>query len=178
MSRIAARPPATCWNCTCNAGVAGWWPRCCCCGCSVWWCARCICKACQHDFLQRKGDAVVSRVLDLPAHRGMITDRRGEPLAISTPMESLWANPASVNASPEQLKHLAKLLDMPLAEHRRSGSVKTARNSSTSSVSCRRNRPPPPPSSAFPGLYLRREYRRYYPSADVTSHAAGLYQRR
>ena len=44
-----------------------------------------------HDFLQRKGDALASRVVELPAHRGMIADRNGEPLAISTPVESLWA---------------------------------------------------------------------------------------
>ena len=127
----------------------------------------------QHDFLQRKGNAVVSRVLELPAHRGMITDRRGEPLAISTPMESLWANPASVDASPEQLRHLAKLLGMPLADiNKRLG------EDGKEFVYIKRQLPPEQAVAAtqlgIPGLYLRREYRRYYPSADVTSHLLGF----
>ncbi|HAN57116.1 MAG TPA: cell division protein, partial [Betaproteobacteria bacterium] len=127
----------------------------------------------QHDFLQRKGNAVVSRVLELPAHRGMITDRRGEPLAISTPMESLWANPASVNASPDQLKHLSKLLDMPLADIQ-----KRLGEDGKEFVYIKRQLPPEQAAAAtqlgIPGLYLRREYRRYYPSADVTSHLLGF----
>jgi cell division protein FtsI (penicillin-binding protein 3) len=126
----------------------------------------------QHDFLQRKGNAVVSRVLELPAHRGMITDRRGEPLAISTPMESLWANPASVNASPDQLKHLSKLLNMPLADIQ-----KRLGEDGKEFVYIKRQLPPEQAAAAtqlgIPGLYLRREYRRYYPSAVVSSHRLG-----
>ena len=45
------------------------------------------------DFLQKKGDARYSRVIEVSAHRGMISDRNGEPLAISTPVDSIWANP-------------------------------------------------------------------------------------
>ncbi len=127
----------------------------------------------QHDFLLRKGNAVVSRVLELPAHRGMITDRRGEPLAISTPMESLWANPGSVNASPEQLKHLAKLLGMPLAAIQ-----KRLGEDNKEFVYIKRQLPPEQAAAAtqlgIPGLYLRREYRRYYPSADVTAQLLGF----
>ena len=55
-----------------------------------------ICKCCNDDFLQQKGESRYARVLELPAHRGMITDRNGEPLAVSTPVESVWASPADV----------------------------------------------------------------------------------
>ena len=49
-----------------------------------------------NDFLQQEGASRYTRVIELPAHRGMITDRYGEPLAISTPVESVWASPADV----------------------------------------------------------------------------------
>ncbi|HYR05832.1 MAG TPA: penicillin-binding protein 2, partial [Gallionella sp.] len=48
------------------------------------------------DFLQEKGNARYSRVIEVIAHRGMITDRNGEPLAVSTPVESVWASPEDV----------------------------------------------------------------------------------
>ena len=57
-----------------------------------------------NDFLQQKGDARYSRVIEISAHRGMITDRNGEPFAISTPVESVWASPADVEITPEKLK--------------------------------------------------------------------------
>lgn len=127
----------------------------------------------RHDFLLRKGNAVVSRVLALPAHRGMITDRHGEPLAISTPMESLWANPGSVNASPEQVRRLAKILAMPVTALQTRLSAK-----GREFVYLKRQLPPDQAAAAtqlgIPGLYLRREYRRYYPAADVTAHLLGF----
>lgn len=64
------------------------------------------------SFLQQKGDARYSRVLTLPAHRGKITDRHGEPLAISTPVESIWASPPDVKAAPEQVAKLANILKL------------------------------------------------------------------
>src|SRR5204863_9856442 len=66
-----------------------------------------------HDFLQEQGSSRYSREIDVPAHRGRIVDRFGEPLAISTPVKSIWAFPAKVEATPEQLAALATLLDVP-----------------------------------------------------------------
>src|SRR6186713_3197590 len=63
-----------------------------------------------NDFLQKKGNARYGRVIELSATRGMITDRNREPLAISTPVESVWASPADVKISPEQTAKLARLL--------------------------------------------------------------------
>src|SRR3954451_10861888 len=64
-------------------------------------------------FLQEQGSSRYSREIELPAHRGRIVDRFGEPLAISTPMKSIWAFPRKVEATPEQVAQLAKLLDTP-----------------------------------------------------------------
>ncbi len=47
-----------------------------------------------HDFLQNQGEARQHRVVSIPAHRGMLLDRNGEPLAISTPVDALWAEGA------------------------------------------------------------------------------------
>ena len=63
-------------------------------------------------FLQEQGDARALRVVSIPAHRGMITDRNNEPLAISTPVDSIWADPQELSAASSQWPHLAKLLDL------------------------------------------------------------------
>ena len=55
------------------------------------------------DFLQHEGERRHLRVVDVPAHRGMILDRRGEPLAISTPVDSIWVNPRVVSTDESDL---------------------------------------------------------------------------
>src|ERR1700687_1359056 len=72
-----------------------------------------------NDFLQAKGESRYSRVLSLGAPRGMIVDRNNEPLAISTPVESVAASPADMETTPSQLAKLARLLDMDAVEVRR-----------------------------------------------------------
>src|SRR3989338_6009430 len=65
-----------------------------------------------NDFLQKKGNERYSRVIEVSAHRGMITDRNGEPLAVSTPVESVWASPPDVEVNSRQVKKLAQILGM------------------------------------------------------------------
>ena len=65
-----------------------------------------------NDFLQQKGDARYGRVIEINAHRGMISDRYGEPLAISTPVESIWVSPQDVEATPQQIRQLGQILGM------------------------------------------------------------------
>ena len=62
-------------------------------------------------FLQEQGSSRYSREIELPAHRGRIVDRAGEPLAISTPVKSIWAFPGQVDATPEKLAQLARVLE-------------------------------------------------------------------
>ena len=69
-----------------------------------------------NDFLQHEGNARYGRVIDISAHRGKITDRNGEPLAISTQVESVWASPADVEATQKQINRLAQLLGVNAAE--------------------------------------------------------------
>jgi len=70
------------------------------------------------DFLQHQGDARSIRKEDIPAHRGLITDRNGEPLAISTPVTTLIANPKRIqeSASAADVEKLAAALDVSLSQ--------------------------------------------------------------
>ena len=63
-----------------------------------------------NEFLESEGNARHLRVAEIPAHRGPITDRHGEPLAVSTPVDSVWANPQQLAANAERLPELAKTL--------------------------------------------------------------------
>ena len=65
----------------------------------------------EHEFLKNQGDARTKRVLTSPAFRGMITDRDGYPLAISTPIFSIWMNPQELSIDSKQIKTLSQLLE-------------------------------------------------------------------
>jgi cell division protein FtsI (penicillin-binding protein 3) len=126
-----------------------------------------------NDFLQAKGESRYSRVLTLSATRGMIVDRNSEPLAISTPVESVAASPADTDISPEQLARLSRMLEMDPAELRRRFS-ETKRDF----VYLKRQLPPEQAAKIvelnIPGVFLQREYRRYYPAGEVTAHLIGF----
>ncbi len=63
-----------------------------------------------HGFLAKQGDQRSMRVVKIAAHRGAITDRSGEPLAVSTPVDTVWVNPQELNENIDQLPKLAKAL--------------------------------------------------------------------
>ena len=126
-----------------------------------------------NDFLQQKGDARYGRVIDIDAHRGMISDRNGERLAISTPVESIWASPQDVEATPKQVMQLALILGMNAEELK-----KRMFDTSRDFVYLKRQIPPEQAEKivrlGIAGVSLKREYRRYYPSGEVTSHLLGF----
>ncbi len=127
----------------------------------------------RHDFLQRKGEDRYSRVIDLPANRGVVYDRHGEPLAISTAMESVWASPRDVNSNAPQLSKLADILGV---DRKEIGA--RLRDKSRSFVYLRRQVSPNLAAAVtaldIPGVFLRREYRRYYPAGEVMAHVLGF----
>ncbi len=126
------------------------------------------------DFLQQQGDARHLRVVTLSAHRGMITDRYGEPLAVSTPVDSVWANPQELIEARDDLPQLAKLLDMDVDKLQRllAGSDKRE------FVYLKRHISPSLAQQVMalnlPGVDLQREYRRYYPAGEVMAHVIGF----
>lgn len=125
------------------------------------------------EFLQQKGDARYSRTLELQAHRGKITDRNGELLAISSPVESLWASPPDVKISTDQKVKLAKLLGIKNQEV-----DKKLANLQRGFVYLKRRVAPDLAAKVMslriPGIFLQREYKRFYPAGDVTAHLVGF----
>ncbi|MCS6785677.1 MAG: penicillin-binding protein 2 [Thiobacillaceae bacterium] len=127
----------------------------------------------QNEFLNSQGDKRINRVIPIPAHRGMILDRRGEPLAISTPVESVWVNPREAQATPEQIAALADLLGEDATSLAR---VFAERERSF--VYLKRQLPPDLARRCLDlnikGVYAQPEFRRYYPAGDVVAQVVGL----
>jgi cell division protein FtsI (penicillin-binding protein 3) len=125
------------------------------------------------DFLQQEGESRYARVVELSATRGMIVDRNKEPLAISTPVESVAASPADIRITPEQTARLAQLLAISADDVRRK--LADARREF---VYLKRQLPPEQAASVvqlgIKGVFLQREYRRYYPAAEVAAHVIGF----
>ncbi len=125
-------------------------------------------------FLQQQGDARVLRTIEIPAYRGMITDRNGEPLAVSSPVDDVWVNPQSFYATPQQLHQLANILEIPtwvLSAH-------INKNKKRGFLYLKRQIPPFVADQidklSIDGLFMQRTYRRYYPEGEVTAHIVGL----
>ena len=126
------------------------------------------------DFLLGQGDARHLRVESVPAHRGTITDRNGEVLAVSTPVESISANPKELLAQPTRHGALARALGMQPAALRKHLDDKAEREF----VYLKRHLSPEQAAKVIalkvPGVYSQREYRRDYPAGEVTAQALGL----
>jgi cell division protein FtsI (penicillin-binding protein 3) len=130
-------------------------------------------QAMRTDFLQEKGDARYSRVLEIAATRGRILDRHGEALAVSTPVKSIWAIPGDIEASAKEKRRLAALLSLRKAELDR----KLA-DTSRDFVYLKRQIPPEMAAEVLAlgikGIQQHGEYRRYYPGGEVTAHIIGF----
>lgn len=127
----------------------------------------------QH-FLSRQAEMRSMRVEPIDAHRGMITDRNGEPLAVSTPVETVWANPSEMDPGDPKLTQLAKVLDLDPGALRHRLRVDQDREF----IYIRRKIQPSLARAAealdIPGIYTRREYRRYYPAGEVAAQVVGF----
>ncbi len=126
----------------------------------------------RNDFLQHKGASRYSRVLEVPATRGRILDRNGDVLAVSTPVKSIWAIPQDVELDPATSRRLASLLEMDERE------LDRLLSSDKDFVYLKRQLPPDVAGAVerlgVPGIHQQREYRRYYPSGEVTAHLLGF----
>ena len=126
------------------------------------------------SFLQGQGDARVLRTESLTAHRGMITDRHGEPLAISTPVVTLWANPQEVPDDRIQRLMLAQALGMELDEL----DARLERFAQREFMYLRRQLTPAAAQQVLdlrvPGVYPQHEYKRYYPAGEVAAQLLGV----
>ena len=130
-------------------------------------------QAMRTDFLQEKGEARYSRVVEIAATRGRILDRNGEALAVSTPVKSVWAIPADVAAGGAERRKLAGLLGVSKSEL-----DKKLADTTRDFVYLKRQLPPETAAAVqalgLKGIHQLPEYRRYYPGGEVTAHVIGF----
>ncbi|PCJ30165.1 MAG: cell division protein [Moraxellaceae bacterium] len=126
------------------------------------------------DFLQHQGDKRVLRTEIIPAHRGIIKDRNNEPLAVSTPVTTIWANPKQLVSMQEKWPLLAKHLDTSETRLRN----RILSNQSKQFIYLRRHMTPQRANKILkmklPGVHGLTEYRRYYPAGEVAAHVVGF----
>lgn len=125
-------------------------------------------------FLRERGAERVERVVSITAHRGVINDRAGEVLAISTPVDSVWVNPRELALAGDQIPHLAAALRRDSDELTR----RVTSNLTRTHLWVARHLPPADAQRVralgIPGVYFSREYRRFYPAGEVVGHVLGF----
>jgi len=126
------------------------------------------------EFLQDQGESRTLRTETIPAYRGVITDRNGEPLAVSTPVSTLWANPRELIKASARWPELTKALDLKRGELEE----KLTRYRNKEFMYLQRQLSPEAAQAVLaldiPGVYEQVEYHRYYPAADVAAHLVGM----
>lgn len=128
----------------------------------------------QNDFLRKQGNARTLHTVEIPSYRGVITDRRGVPLAVSTPVDAIWMNPKVFNPDNSQLSKLADLLNLNAEEI----STKQSQYIHKSFIYLKRGLPPDIAKQAMalriPGLSRKREFKRFYPSGNQVAQLIGF----
>ncbi len=126
------------------------------------------------EFLQEEGTARYLREISIAAHRGSILDRNGHPLAVSTPVDSVWVEPRQFLEAESRWPALAELLEIPPQRLRKALQGREQREF----VYLKRRIDPAQAAQVMalqiPGVSLQREYRRYYPAGEVTGHLLGF----
>lgn len=129
----------------------------------------------QH-FLRTQGDARALRVISSPAFRGMITDRTGYPLAISTSVFSIWVNPLELNLTPTALLELSKMLNFKKSDLKKL--IQHAEDQNREFLYLKRDASPEIAekikSLSIPGVYTEQNYKRFYPEGEVAAHVVGF----
>ncbi|BBR52488.1 peptidoglycan synthetase FtsI [Pseudomonas guariconensis] len=126
------------------------------------------------DFLKGQGDARSLRHIPIPAHRGLITDRNGEPLAVSTPVTTLWANPKEMQVARDRWPQLAAAL----GQNAQQLTERLTQQANKEFIYLVRGLTPEQGQQVLdlkvPGVYGMEEFRRFYPAGDVTAHMVGF----
>lgn len=126
------------------------------------------------SFLENQGNVRILRTVNITAYRGMIVDRNGEPLAVSTPVDSIWMNPQDFPNTRQNVRDLANVLNLSLSKIQKD--LKT--NKDRKFIYLRRDVNPQTSSKiqqlAIPGVYQQQEFRRYYPEGEVAAHIVGF----
>ena len=126
------------------------------------------------DFLIGQGDARSLRHIPIPAHRGLITDRNGEPLAVSTPVTTLWANAKELQVAKDKWPELAAAL----GQDPKALSERLEAQANKEFIYLVRGLTPEQGQQVLdlkvPGVYGIEEFRRFYPAGETTAHMVGF----
>lgn len=126
------------------------------------------------EFLQSQGEARTLRSVKINAYRGVITDRNGEPLAVSSPVLTLWANPKLLIKKTNSWAKLAKALGVRSQDLR----AKLQRYKNKDFMYLKRHMAPQDAAAVMAlsveGVFAEEEYRRFYPAGEVTAHMIGF----
>jgi cell division protein FtsI (penicillin-binding protein 3) len=126
------------------------------------------------QFLAEQADMRHARVATMPAHRGAVLDRFGEPLAVSSPVDTVWVNPQEFAQAGDGIVQLARALK----RDRQWLAQRVTSNLDREFLYVARHMDPAEAAKikalGIPGVYLLREYRRYYPNGEVTGHLLGF----
>jgi cell division protein FtsI (penicillin-binding protein 3) len=127
-------------------------------------------------FLRKQGDVRVLRMINKPVFRGMIVDRNGYPLAVSTPVYSIWVNPQEFIANKKEIAMLGKITGLPSKEL--AANIQTNLKKMREFVYIKRGLSPEAAvevkALAIPGVYTQQDYRRFYPEGEVAAHVVGF----
>ncbi len=125
-------------------------------------------------FLKSQGDMRAVRVLDIPAYRGMLLDRNGSPLAISSPVSAVWVDPSSFDGNNPNIITMAKYLNITSEQLL----TRIQKNPHKEFLYLKRSLDPLTGSRikalGIPGVYIQQQYRRFYPEGEVTAHVLGF----
>ncbi|MFL1494280.1 peptidoglycan D,D-transpeptidase FtsI family protein [Pseudomonas antarctica] len=126
------------------------------------------------DFLIGEGNARSLRHIPIPAHRGLITDRNGEPLAVSTPVTTLWANAKELQVVKDKWPELAAAL----GQDPKALSERLEAQANKEFIYLVRGLTPEQGQQVLdlkiPGVYGIEEFRRFYPAGETTAHMVGF----
>ncbi len=126
------------------------------------------------EFLKGQGDDRTVRTEEIPGYRGVITDRRGEPLAVSTPVVSIWADPKMLDSNADQLAPLARELGIQLNILMTRIANYAGKEFMYLSRQITPRRAEAILDLGIPGVYKNTEYKRYYPAGEVTAQLVGF----
>ena len=128
----------------------------------------------ERDFLQSQGDIRTIRTVPLVANRGLISDRNGEPLAVSSPVKSIWVNPQEIGAQHSEIERLA--MELGLDSDSLLASIE--RNTRQEFLYVKRRQAPAEAERILAldidGVYEQQEYQRFYPQGEVAAHLVGF----
>jgi len=131
-------------------------------------------KITEREFLEQQGGMRYERVQEISAHRGQVLDRNGEPLAVSTPMETVWVNPRELMPALDRVPELARALGVEPAGLRE----QVRRRADKQFMNVKRQITPEEAARVkalrIPGVYAQREFRRFYPAGEVMAHVLGF----